>query len=318
MPPLTTRKDHRQLLSMRIATRESPLALWQARHVQGLLQGAHPGLAVTLVPMTTAGDQLLDRSLAAVGGKGLFVKELEAALLDGRADLAVHSMKDVPAQLPAGLCLGAFLPGEDPRDALVSNRYQNLDALPAGAIVGSSSLRRQAQLRSLRPDLELRELRGNVGTRLRKLAEQPELDAIVLAAAGLARLHFRSGDSAEISGDEVPSGLLASAVSVEDMLPCVGQAAIGIEIRERDARAERVCAALNHAPTQICVTAERAFLRGMGGGCQLAVGAYAEILDGKIRLRGVSFLGAKPVRGEKVGALSDATSIGESLARELL
>lgn len=311
---------------IRIATRGSALALAQSNMVLAQCRAAFPDESFEITIIKTTGDKLQTASLASANlPKGLFTKEIEEALLTGAGDLAVHSLKDLPTDLPAGLKLGAASQRADVRDVLIYRRSSNFkignsnfESLPPRTTVATSSTRRRAQLLDRRPDLNIVPIRGNVGTRLRKLAEQPELDAIVLAAAGLARLHFRSGDSAEISGDEVPSGLLASAVSVEDMLPCVGQAAIGIEIRERDARAERVCAALNHAPTQICVTAERAFLRGMGGGCQLAVGAYAEILDGKIRLRGVSFLGAKPVRGEKVGALSDATSIGESLARELL
>ncbi len=216
---------------LRIATpRESPLALWQAQHVKALLQQAHPGLAVELVPMTTAGDQLLDRSLATAGGKGLFVKELETAMLEGRADLAVHSMKDVPAHLPPGLCLTAFLRGEDPRDALVSNRYDNLAALPPGAVVGSSSLRRQAQMRLLRPDLRLRELRGNVGTRLRKL-DEGQYDAILLAHAGLSRLGLQAR--------------IRESFAVDVFIPAIAQGVIGIECREDDAATRQQLAPLH-------------------------------------------------------------------------
>ncbi len=256
--------------------------------------------------------------------KGLFTKELETALLNGEADFAVHSLKDLPTELPAGLKLGAVSKRADVRDVLITRRgpalnsqLSTLNILPPGATVATSSTRRRAQLLDLRPDLNIVPIRGNVGTRLRKLAEQSEIDAIVLAAAGLERLHFRSGDSAEISGADVPPGLQATAISVEQMLPCVGQAALGIEVRENDSRIERVCAALNHANIFACVTAERAFLRGMGGGCQLAVGAYGEIMGEQLRLRAISFLGAKPVRGEHMGEISEAMVIGTQLAREL-
>jgi hydroxymethylbilane synthase len=256
--------------------------------------------------------------------KGLFTKELETALHNGEADFAVHSLKDLPTELPAGLKLGAVSQRADVRDVLIMRRspalnsqLSTLNILPPGATVATSSTRRRAQLLDLRPDLNIVPIRGNVGTRLRKLSEQSELDAIVLAAAGLERLHFRNGDSAEISGADVPPGLQATAISVEQMLPCVGQAALGIEIRENDSRMERVCAALNDANTFACVSAERAFLRGMGGGCQLAVGAYGEIIGEELRLRAISFLGTKPVRGERTGKISEAMIIGTQLAREL-
>jgi hydroxymethylbilane synthase len=284
-------------------------------------RAAFPNDSFEIKIIKTTGDKLQTASLASANlPKGLFTKELEAALLNGDGDLAVHSLKDLPTELPTDLKLGAVSKRADVRDVLISRGasvLRSIDDLRRGATVATSSTRRRAQLLDRRPDLNIVPIRGNVGTRLRKLAEQPELDAIVLAAAGLARLHFRSGDSAEISGDDVPSGLLATAIPVEEMLPCVGQAAIGIEIRENDPRVEKICAPLNDDATRVCVTAERAFLQGMGGGCQLAVGAYGEIVQQQLRLRAISFLGAKPVRGERHGNISDAAKLGEELARDL-
>ena len=202
-------------------------------------------------------------------------------------------------------------------DPVLKSQISNLKSLPHQATVATSSTRRHAQLLDLRPDLNIVPIRGNVGTRLRKLAEQPELHAIILAAAGLERLHFRHGDAVALSGADVPPDLLATAISVEEMLPCVGQAALGIEIRENDPRLERVCAALNDVATQQSVAAERAFLRGLGGGCQMAVGAYAEVIGEKLRLRAISFLGKNPVRGEKTGQAHEAVALGTALAREL-
>ncbi|MDR3419429.1 MAG: hydroxymethylbilane synthase, partial [Nevskia sp.] len=236
--------------TLRIATRESPLALWQANHVKALLQAAHPGLEVALVPMTTAGDQLLDRSLATVGGKGLFVKELETALLQARADLAVHSMKDVPSQLPPGLCLTAYLAGEDPRDAFVSNRYAGLAELPPGSLVGTASLRRQAQLRVLRPDLQVRELRGNVGTRLRKL-DEGQFDAILLASAGLLRLGLE--------------GRIRERFAVDRFVPAIAQGVIGIECREDDRATRARLAPLHNTAAATRLAAERALNARLGG-----------------------------------------------------
>ena len=290
---------------LRIATRESPLALWQARHVQALLERAHPGLDVSLVPMTTAGDQLLDRSLATVGGKGLFVKELETAMLEGRADLAVHSMKDVPAHLPPGLCLSAFLPGEDPRDALVSNRYDNLDALPPGAVVGSSSLRRQAQLRALRPDLRLRELRGNVGTRLRKLDEN-QYDAILLAHAGLLRLGLQDR--------------IRESFAVDRFIPAVAQGVIGIECRADDARTRGYLAPLHDAIAATRLAAERGLNARLGGACTVPVAGHARLDGTRLRLDALVAApdGARVVRGALEGEAVDAAAIGVRLAEQLL
>jgi hydroxymethylbilane synthase len=286
-------------------------------------RAAFPDDSFEIRIVKTTGDKLQTASLAAANlPKGLFTKEIEEALLDGSGDLAVHSLKDLPTDLPAGLKLGAVSKRADVRDVLIyrhESQFQisDLKSLPQGATVATSSTRRRAQLLDTRPDLNIVPIRGNVGTRLRKLAEQKELGAIVLAAAGLERLHFRSGDATEISGPDIPTGLLAWPIPVDAMLPCVGQAALGFETRENDSRIERICAALNDANTNACVTAERAFLRGMGGGCQLAVGAHAEIAGEQLRLRAVSFLGANPTRGERAGKVSEAAAIGDELAREL-
>jgi hydroxymethylbilane synthase len=251
-----------------IATRESRLALWQAEHVRTLLE-RDPDVAVTLLPMTTRGDQILDRTLAKVGGKGLFVKELETAIADGRADLAVHSLKDVPMDLPSGFALAAVLEREDARDAFVSNRFASVDALPVGAVVGTSSLRRVVQLAALRPDLRLEPLRGNLDTRLRKL-DEGGYDAIVLAVAGLVRLGL---------GDRIRSTFDAA-----QMLPCAGQGALGIETRS-DARAlnERL-AAFTDRRTHLAVLAERAVSRTLGGSCSMPLAAHARWRDGGLEL----------------------------------
>ncbi len=290
---------------LRIATRQSPLALWQAEHVQARLRALHPGLIVELLPMTTAGDQLLDRSLATVGGKGLFVKELEQAMLAGRADLAVHSMKDVPAQLPDGLCLSAFLAGEDPRDALVSNRYAQLDALPQGAHVGTASLRRQAQLRRLRPDLRISELRGNVGTRLRKL-DADEFDAILLAHAGLARL----GLGARIRQSFDP----------EVFVPAIAQGVIGIECRSDDAATQALLAPLHDAVSATRLAAERTLNACLGGACTVPVAGHAVVRGHGLRLLALVAApdGSRQVRDEISGELGHAAALGEQLAMRLL
>ena len=313
------------MTTIRIATRGSALALAQANMVLAQCRAAMPAERFEIKIIKTTGDKLQTASLASANlPKGLFTKELEAALLNGEADFAVHSLKDLPTELPAGLKLGAVSKRADVRDVLITRRgtapssqLSTFNILHSGATVATSSTRRRAHLLDVRPDLNIVPIRGNVGTRLRKLAEQSDLDAIVLAAAGLARLHFREGDAAEISGPDVPAGLQAMAIPVEQMLPCVGQAAIGIEMRENDPRIDSVCAALNDSTTHHCVIAERAFLQGMGGGCQLAVGAYAEINGDQLRLRAISFLGAKPVRGERTGRVSEAAGIGTQLAREL-
>jgi hydroxymethylbilane synthase len=292
-------------MNLRIATRESPLALWQAHHVRERLQHAHPGLVVELVPMTTQGDQLLDRSLAAVGGKGLFVKELEQALIDGSADIAVHSMKDVPVQQPDGLVLAAFLDGEDPRDAFVSNRHQSLDALPQGAHVGTSSLRRQAQLRALRPDLRVSELRGNVGTRLRKLDEH-QYDAILLAAAGLMRLGL---------GERI-----RERFDPARFVPAIGQGIIGIECRDDDRRTRELLAPLHDVRSEQRLAAERAMNARLGGACQVPVAGHAVIVGGRLRLDGLVGApdGSVQVRDAIEGPVADAAVLGAQLAQRLL
>ena len=288
---------------VRIATRKSPLALWQAEHVAARLIAAHPGLSVRLLPMVTEGDRI-QGSLASVGGKGLFIKELETAILDGRADIAVHSMKDLPAELPQGLVIGAALERADPRDAFVSARHATFAALPRGASVGTSSLRRQSQLHHARPDLAIRMLRGNVETRIRKL-DSGEFDAIVLATAGLERLGLAAHIRERLSPDQ--------------MLPAVGQGVIGIECRD-DADTRALLRPLEHAPTHTRLDAERAFSARLGGSCQSPIAAYAEFADGRLGLRG--FVGSpdgKTIFADSTeGAASDAVSLGTELAERVL
>jgi len=291
--------------TLRIATRKSPLALWQAEFVRDRLIAAHPGLEVELVRMTTQGDKVLDSPLAKVGGKGLFVKELEDGLLGDRADLAVHSMKDVPVELPAGLHLPVICEREDPRDAFVSQRYASLDALPQGARVGTSSLRRQCQLKVLRPDLQILTLRGNVNTRLAKL-DGGDFDAIILAAAGLLRLGF---------GERI-TAYLDTATS----LPAIGQGAVGIECRSDDPEVNRLIAPLNHPPTQIRVSAERAMNHRLEGGCQVPIAGHAILEADTLLLRGLVGYpdGSQVVRGEIRGTPGEATALGTALADDLL
>lgn len=289
----------------RIATRQSPLALWQAQYVQQRLMAAHPGLRVELVPMVTKGDVILDTPLAKVGGKGLFVKELELAMLENRADLAVHSMKDVPVDFPEGLGLVTICEREDPRDAFVSNHYDTIDALPQGAIVGTSSLRRQCQLSARRPDLVIRSLRGNVGTRLGKL-DAGEYDAIILAAAGLKRLGLEER--------------IRFALPAEISLPAVGQGAVGIECRLDDAELIALLQALNDGDTAICVRAERAMNTRLEGGCQVPIGSFAVLEGDQLWLRGLvgSPDGSQMITGERRGPCDQAEQMGISLAEELL
>ena len=291
--------------TLRIATRKSPLALWQAEFVRDRLIAAHPGLEVELVRMTTQGDKVLDSPLAKVGGKGLFVKELEDGLLGGRADLAVHSMKDVPVELPAGLHLPVICEREDPRDAFVSQRYASLAALPQGARVGTSSLRRQCQLKVLRPDLQILTLRGNVNTRLAKL-DGGDFDAIILAAAGLLRLGF---------GERI-TAYLDTAIS----LPAIGQGAVGIECRSDDPEVNRLIATLNHPPTQIRVSAERAMNHRLEGGCQVPIAGHATLEADALLLRGLVGYpdGSQVVRGEIRGTPGEAAALGIALADDLL
>ncbi|MFA7386395.1 MAG: hydroxymethylbilane synthase [Thiohalobacteraceae bacterium] len=291
--------------TLRIATRKSALALWQAEHVRAGLQLHHPGLQVELVTMTTRGDQILDSPLAKVGGKGLFVKELEQALLEGRADIAVHSMKDVPVDLPDGLGLAVVLEREDPRDAFVSNQYVELEDLPQGARVGTSSLRRQCQLRAVRPDLLIGDLRGNVNTRLEKL-DRGEFDAIILACAGLKRLGFV---------DRIREELGAAVI-----LPAIGQGAIGIECRADDAATRALIQPLAHQDTTTRLRAERALNRRLSGGCQVPIAGYAELDHGVIVLRGLVGRpdGSELVQGVISGRPEDAEELGQVLAEDLL
>ncbi len=291
--------------TLRIATRQSRLALWQAEHVAALLRAAHPGLAVELVPMVTAGDRILDRALAEVGGKGLFIKELEVAMFEGRADLAVHSMKDVPAEMPAGMVLATVLERADPHDAFVSNTYRGLDELPEGARIGTSSLRRQCQLRHARPDLVVAQLRGNVDTRLRKL-DEGQYDAIILAAAGLKRLGL--------------DARIASLVPTEQSLPAVGQGVIGIECRAADARTRQLVGVLQHEPTQLCLSAERAFAARLEGSCQSPVAGFAELQEDRIRVRGLVGEpdGTRIFADEMSGPAAEAVLLGDRLAARLL
>jgi len=291
---------------LRIATRKSLLALWQAEYVKAELLKYHPGLQVELVPLTSRGDKILDVPLAKVGGKGLFVKELEQALLDNQADIAVHSMKDVPMDFPEGLGLSVICPREDARDAFVSNRFNNFDELPAGSIVGTSSLRRQCQLLAARPDLSVKFLRGNVQTRLQKL-DQGEYDAIILAAAGLIRLEL--------------SERIRSLISEDFSLPAGGQGAVGIECRMDDQSTQALLAPLHHLATAQAVTAERAMNRRLQGGCQVPIACYAiHTDDGGLWLRGLvgSPDGKQMLSGDIRGGVNDGEVMGITLADQLL
>jgi hydroxymethylbilane synthase len=291
--------------TLRIATRQSPLALWQAEHVAAALGRAHPGLVVEIVGMTTRGDRILDAPLAKVGGKGLFVKELEQGMLEGTADIAVHSMKDVPVEFPAGLHLPVILPREDPRDAFVSERYATLAELPQGARVGTSSLRRQCQLLARRPDLHIEPLRGNVNTRLAKL-DAGDFDAIILAAAGLKRLGF---------GDRIRRLLQPG-----ESLPAIGQGAIGIECRVDDAGVHDLIAPLHHAETADRVLAERAMNQRLQGGCQVPIAGHATLHGGRLHLRGLvgDPNGTRILFADGGAPRSDALALGARIADALL
>lgn len=290
---------------VRIATRKSALALWQAEYVKAQLEHFHSNIVVELVPMTTKGDIILDTPLAKVGGKGLFVKELEVAMLENRADIAVHSMKDVPVEFPEGLGLEVICPREDPRDAFISNTIKSFNDLPQGAIVGTSSLRRQCQIKALRPDLDIRDLRGNVNTRLAKL-DNGEYDAIILAAAGLIRL-------------EMPERI-QEFIEPEVMLPANGQGAVGIECRTDDATIKALLAPLACATTRIRVLAERAMNRALEGGCQVPIGSYAVVENDSLYLRGLvgAVDGSQIITDEVTGHCDDAEKLGLELADKLL
>ncbi|CAJ1919367.1 Porphobilinogen deaminase [Aeromonas dhakensis] len=291
--------------TLKIATRKSPLAMWQANFVKDRLEALYPELQVELVPMSTQGDKILDTPLAKVGGKGLFVKELETAMLEGRADIAVHSMKDVPVEFPEGLGLHTICEREDPRDAFVSNRFTAIDELPQGAVVGTSSLRRQCQLRAARPDLVIRDLRGNVNTRLAKL-DAGEYDAIILAAAGLKRLEMEHR--------------ITAFIEPEQSLPANGQGAVGIECRLDDHELHALLAPLEHPETRIRVLTERAMNRALQGGCQVPIGAYALVEGEEVWLRGLvgSPDGSRVIRDEIRGPLADGEALGHTLAQRLL
>ena len=291
--------------TLKIATRQSPLALWQAKYVKDCLQQLYPDLIVELVPMVTKGDVILDSPLAKIGGKGLFVKELENALLNKEADIAVHSMKDVPMQFPEGLGLAVICKREDPRDAFVSNSYRTFDELPQSAVVGTSSLRRQCQLKALRPDLDIRSLRGNVGTRLSKL-DNGDYDAIILASAGLIRLGL--------------ADRIASFIEVEQSLPAAGQGAVGIECRTDDVQVKQLLAPLADAETTCCVLAERAMNNHLQGGCQVPIGGYAVLQQGQLYLRALvgNVDGSQIIRAEGKSAVKNADVLGVQIAEQLL
>ncbi|HEX5364893.1 MAG TPA: hydroxymethylbilane synthase [Gallionella sp.] len=288
-----------------IASRESALAMWQAEHIRDRLRALYPQTEVSILGMTTQGDQILDVTLSKIGGKGLFVKELETALEDGRADLAVHSLKDVPMHLPEGFVLAAIGEREDPHDAFVSNNYENLAALPAGSVVGTSSLRRESQLRARFPHLKIEPLRGNVQTRLRKL-DEGLYAAIILAAAGLKRLGL--------------GGRIRGIIASEDSLPAVGQGALGIECRADRADVIAALQPLHHADTAACVLAERAMSRALAGSCQVPLGGFAEVQGDKLRMRGfvASPDGQRMLRAEAIGDIADPEALGSQIADTLL
>lgn len=290
---------------VRIATRQSLLALWQAEFVADALRSAHPGIEIELVKMVSRGDKILDAPLAKIGGKGLFVKELEEGLLNGTADIAVHSMKDVPMEFPAGLCLAVVCEREDPRDAFVSNRYASLDALPQGARVGTSSLRRQCQVLMRRPDLEITFLRGNVQTRLAKL-DAGDYDAIILASAGLKRLGL--------------ADRITALLEPELSLPAVGQGAVGVECRCDDGEMRALLAPLNHPDTWTRVSAERAMNFRLQGGCQAPIAGYATLQEDMLRLRGLVAWpdGTRRVFVDRTAPRAQAEELGTAVADELL
>ena len=335
-----------------ICTRGSALALAQSNMIAGLCRAAFPDLRFELKIIKTTGDKLQKASMAKLGDnaealpKGLFTKELEVALAKGEADLAVHSLKDLPTDLPTGLVLAATPKREDVRDVLIYRDaaflkkqkeavkkqsdvvpgqvelrgfkpHIKLKDFPKGATIATSSTRRKMSLLAARPDLKMVEIRGNVATRMQKVAERGELDATILALAGMTRLNFKINADGTISGDAVPAGLLATVLDLEEMLPCVGQGAIGIEIRTNDERIAKVCERLNHLNTFQAVTAERAFLRGMGGGCQSPVGAYAEISGSSISLKAISFRDETVKRGAGKRPVAEAAQLGEQIAAEL-
>lgn len=290
---------------LKIATRQSPLALWQAEFVRDALTKAHPGLQIELVKITTKGDKILDTPLAKIGGKGLFVKELEQAMLDGQADIAVHSMKDVPMEFPEGLDLKVICQREDPHDAFISPNFGSFDDLPQGAVLGTASLRRAAQLQRLRPDLDIQPLRGNVGTRLGKL-DAGEYDAAILANAGLLRLGLQHR--------------VRHILDANVCLPAAGQGAVGIEARSDDVEVAKLLEVLDHPETAICVTAERAMNRRLQGGCQVPIAAFAQLSNDQLYVRGLVARvdGSEILKAEINGNACDAEALGLTLAEQLL
>lgn len=290
---------------LKIATRQSKLALWQASFIKQQLLAAYPDLQIELLPLLTAGDKNLAASLSKSGGKGLFVKELEQALLRGEADIAVHSMKDVPAEFPSGLGIAAICRRDDVRDVFISENYANLASLPVGASIGTSSLRRACQLHALRPEIAIKPLRGNIDTRLQRLAENT-FDAIILAAAGLERLGIASQ--------------ITEYFSTELFLPAVGQGALGVECRLADADILAMVSALNHQPTYDCVQAERAMNHHLNGGCQLPIAGYAQIINGQLTLYGMvgSADGHKIIKAHGSDSVENAEQLGQAVAKKLL
>lgn len=294
-----------QVQVIKIATRKSPLALWQANYVKNRLISCHPELTVELIPMVTQGDVLLDSPLSKIGGKGLFVKQLELALLNDEADIAVHSLKDIPAQFPDGLELTTICVRDDVRDAFISNKYNNLSELPKNAIVGTSSLRRQCQLKAHYPTLTIKDLRGNIGSRLQKL-DNNEYDAIILAAAGLKRLEL----------DE----RIKQFIPVDIMLPAVGQGAVGIETRQNDDRIHQLLAPLDDQNTRYCVIAERAMNNHLQGGCQVPIACYSKLEQDTLTLQGLvgSLNGQQIITKTVIGNKQQATELGIMLAKQLI
>jgi len=313
-----------------ICTRGSALARAQSNMIAAMCRAAFPELQFELQIIKTTGDKLQKASMAKTDPslpKGLFTKELEVAMLNGEADFAVHSLKDLPTELPDGLILAATPKREDVRDVLIYRAagsakrgfapHLTVKSLPPGATIATSSTRRKQSLLAARPDLKIVEIRGNVATRMQKVADHAEMDATILALAGITRLNFKINADGTINGDAVPPGMLASVISLDEMLPCVGQGAIGIETRANDERIAKVCAALNHAETFQAVTAERAFLRGMGGGCQSPVGAHATISGATISLKAISFRDEQVKRGEAKMPVAEAAALGEQIAEQL-
>jgi len=320
-----------------ICTRGSALALAQSNMIAAQCRAAFPDLQFELKIIKTTGDKLQKASMAKKGDqaeslpKGLFTKELEVALLNGQADIAVHSLKDLPTDLPDGLILAATPPREDVRDVLIYRNaeffkqagfrgfkpHAKLKDFPQGATIATSSTRRKMSLLAVRPDLNTVEIRGNVATRMQKVAERGELDATILALAGMKRLSFSINADGTINGEAVPDGMLATILELDEMLPCVGQAAIGIETRTNDERVAKICARLNHANTFLAVTAERAFLKGMGGGCQSPVGAHAEISGANISMKAISFRDGTAKQSQAKRPITEAALLGEQIAAEL-